>query len=105
MIIYNSLNKKKQKFITKEKKLVKIYVCGVTVYDHCHIGHAKSFFAFDTIIRFFEYKGYKVLFVRNITDVDDKIVKKIQRKEYRNEKYNKNLYIFYERWYGKIRFN
>ena len=55
-----------------------MYVCGITAYDHCHIGHARSFLAFDTIIRFFQLKKYKIIFVRNITDIDDKIINKSQ---------------------------
>ena len=76
MNIYNTLNKKKEKFYTIEKKKVKMYVCGITAYDHCHIGHARSFFAFDTIVRYLKYKKYEVIFVRNITDIDDKIIEK-----------------------------
>jgi len=53
-----------------------MYVCGVTVYDLCHIGHARSAIVFDTIYRYFRYRGYDVTFVRNFTDIDDKIIKK-----------------------------
>ena len=76
MKIYNSLGKKKQIFKTIKKNTVKIYVCGITAYDHCHIGHARSFLAFDMIVRFLRFKKYKVVFVRNITDIDDKIINK-----------------------------
>lgn len=72
--IYNTLSRKKEKFIPVEKGKVKMYVCGMTVYSDAHIGHARTYFAFDVIRRYFEYKGYKVVYVQNITDVDDKII-------------------------------
>ena len=72
--IYNTLTKRKEKFIPVEKDKVKMYVCGMTVYSDAHIGHARTYFAFDVIRRYFEYKGYKVTYVQNITDVDDKII-------------------------------
>jgi cysteinyl-tRNA synthetase len=76
MKIYNTLTRQKEEFTPIEKKKVKMYVCGPTVYDAPHIGHARSAYAFDVIRRYFEYKGFEVLFVRNVTDVDDKIIKK-----------------------------
>jgi len=72
--IYNTLTRKKEEFIPVEKGKVKMYVCGMTVYSDAHIGHARTYFAFDVIRRYFEYKGYKVVYVQNITDVDDKII-------------------------------
>jgi len=72
--IYNSLTRKKEPFIPVEKDKVKMYVCGMTVYSDAHIGHARTYLAFDVIRRYFEYKGYKVTYVQNITDVDDKII-------------------------------
>jgi cysteinyl-tRNA synthetase len=72
--IYNSLSRKKEKFIPIEKGKVKMYVCGMTVYSDAHIGHSRTYFAFDVIRRYFEYKGYNVTYVQNITDVDDKII-------------------------------
>ncbi len=76
MKIYNSLTRKKQEFESITPKVVNMYTCGVTVYDDCHIGHARSLYIFDAIRRYLEYKGYKVNFVRNITDIDDKIIKR-----------------------------
>ncbi len=76
IIIYNSLTRKKEQFIPLKKPQVKIYTCGVTVYDACHIGHARSLFIFDLIRRYLKYQGYRVSFVRNITDIDDKIIKR-----------------------------
>jgi len=72
--IYNSLTKSKVE--AKFTKEVNMYTCGVTVYDECHIGHARSLYAFEVIRRYLEYIGYKVNFVRNITDIDDKIIKR-----------------------------
>ncbi|MCX6667068.1 MAG: cysteine--tRNA ligase [Euryarchaeota archaeon] len=79
--IYNTLSRKKEKFIPVEKGKVKMYVCGMTVYSDAHIGHARTYFAFDVIRRYFEYKGYKVTYVQNITDVDDKIIAAANREK------------------------
>lgn len=72
--LYNSLTKKKEEFVPLTGRQVNMYVCGVTVYDQCHIGHARSLYVFDVIRRYFQYRGYQVRFVRNITDIDDKII-------------------------------
>ena len=76
MKIYNTISKKKEEFIPLEEGKVKMYVCGPTVYNFIHIGNARPMIAFDTVRRYFEYKGYDVNFVSNFTDVDDKIIKK-----------------------------
>ena len=72
--IYNTLSGKKEALKTLEPGHVKLYVCGITSYDYCHIGHARSVLAFDMIVRYLKYRGYKVTFVRNFTDIDDKII-------------------------------
>ncbi len=74
--VYNSLTKRKEEFIPLVKGKVSMYVCGITAYDHCHIGHARAALVFDIIYRFFRYLGYEVTYVRNYTDVDDKIIKR-----------------------------
>ena len=74
--IYNSLSKTKEEFVPLDAKNVTMYSCGVTVYDQCHIGHARSLYIFDIIKRYLRYRGFHVHFVRNITDVDDKIINK-----------------------------
>lgn len=74
--VYNTLSGKKEKFETIEPGHVKMYACGVTVYDDCHIGHAMQAIYFDVIRNYLEYVGYKVTYVRNYTDVDDKIIKR-----------------------------
>lgn len=72
--IYNTLTRKKEEFVPLEAGLVKIYVCGPTVYSDAHVGHAMSALVFDIIRRYFEYRGYRVIHVMNFTDVDDKII-------------------------------
>jgi cysteinyl-tRNA synthetase len=74
--VYNTLNGKKEEFVPLTEGRVKMYVCGPTVYDTSHIGHARSVVVFDVIFRWFERLGYEVTYVRNFTDVDDKIIKK-----------------------------
>ena len=74
MKIHNSMSKTKEEFIPINAPEVKMYACGITVYDDCHIGHAKQAITFDIIRRYLSYKGYKVTYVRNYTDVDDKII-------------------------------
>jgi cysteinyl-tRNA synthetase len=74
--IYNTLTGKKEPFEPLVPKAVRMYVCGVTVYDYCHIGHARSALVFDVIRRYLEYSGYRVEFAKNFTDVDDKIIKR-----------------------------
>ncbi len=74
--IYNTLTRKKEEFKPIEPGKVGMYVCGVTIYDYCHIGHGRTFVCFDVIVRYLRYLGYKVTYVRNVTDVDDKIIKR-----------------------------
>jgi len=74
--VYNTLIRKKEPLETVEKGKVKMYVCGPTVYDSCHIGHARSVVVFDVIARYLKRRGYDLVYVRNFTDVDDKIIKR-----------------------------
>lgn len=76
MKVYNSLTRKKEEFIPIKEGEVKMYVCGPTVYNYFHIGNARTFIIFDTIRRYFEYRGYKVNYIQNFTDIDDKMIKK-----------------------------
>ena len=76
MKIFNSISSKKEDLVSIEKDRINLYVCGMTVYDDCHIGHARTFISFDLFVRFFSYLGYKVNYVRNITDIEDKIIDK-----------------------------
>lgn len=75
MKIYNTLTRQKEEFVPIEEGKVRMYVCGPTVYNYIHIGNARPMIMFDTVRRYFEYKGYEVNYVSNFTDVDDKIIK------------------------------
>ncbi|MBT7858608.1 MAG: class I tRNA ligase family protein, partial [Nitrospinaceae bacterium] len=79
--LYNTLTRKKEMLETLEPEHVKMYVCGVTVYDDCHLGHARAAIVFDVIRRHLEYKGNKVTFVCNFTDIDDKIIIRANRRK------------------------
>ncbi len=79
MKIYNTLTNKKEDFIPIIPNEVRIYACGVTVYDHCHIGHARSAIVFDVLRRYLKYKGFSVIYVRNFTDIDDKIINRARQ--------------------------
>lgn len=74
--IYNTLTRSKEIFKPRVEGKVGLYVCGMTVYDYCHIGHARVMVVFDTVARYFRYSGYDLTYVRNITDIDDKIIKR-----------------------------
>jgi cysteinyl-tRNA synthetase len=76
--IYNSLTSKKETFVPLAPGKVRLYVCGMTVYDYCHIGHARVMVVFDVVVRYLRYQGYQVTYVRNITDIDDKIIRRAQ---------------------------
>ena len=76
MKIFNTLSRRKEEFVPIEPGKVKMYVCGPTVYNFIHIGNARPMIVFDTVRRYFEYKGYEVNYVSNFTDVDDKIIRK-----------------------------
>lgn len=78
MIIFNTLSGKKEEFIP-QSNVVSMYVCGVTVYDNCHIGHAMSYIIFDAIRRYLEYKGYQIKHIQNFTDIDDKIINRAKQ--------------------------
>ncbi|UPT14816.1 cysteine--tRNA ligase [Buchnera aphidicola] len=88
--IFNTLTRKKEIFTPIENKKINLYVCGITVYDFCHIGHARTFIVFDMIVRYLKFLGFKVKYVRNITDIDDKIIlkslkKNVDIKDFSNE--------------------
>lgn len=95
--IYNSLARKKEEFIPLNPPRVNIYTCGVTVYDESHIGHARSLYIFDVIRRYLKYRGYKVNFVRNITDIDDKIINRAKELNVSwNDLVKKYIHRYYE---------
>jgi cysteinyl-tRNA synthetase len=74
--IHNSLSRRKEDFVPLEPGVVRMYVCGMTVYDYCHVGHARMLVAFDVVQRWLRASGYRVTYVRNITDIDDKIIRR-----------------------------
>ncbi len=76
--IYNSLTGQKEEFKPLIPGKIGIYVCGNTVYDYCHIGHARSMIMFDIVVRYLRSQGYEVTYVHNITDIDDKIIKRAE---------------------------
>ena len=81
MQIYNTLTRRKEAFTPIEPGRVRMYVCGMTVYDYCHLGHARVMVAFDVITRYLRQRGYDVTYVRNITDIDDKILRRAEENE------------------------
>jgi cysteinyl-tRNA synthetase len=83
--IYNTLSQRKEPFTPMEPGRVRMYVCGLTTYDYCHIGHARMLVAFDVVVRYLRAAGYQVTYVRNITDIDDKIIRRAQEN---NEPYD-----------------
>jgi len=74
--IHNTLTRQKEIFVPLEPGKARLYVCGMTVYDYCHLGHARVMVAFDVVTRFLRHSGYEVTYVRNVTDIDDKIIKR-----------------------------
>jgi len=84
--IYNSLTRQKEVFRPIEPGKVRMYVCGMTVYDHCHVGHARVMVVFDVVVRWLRAKGFDVTYVRNITDIDDKIIRRAEenREDFRD---------------------
>lgn len=84
--IYNSLIREKQEFVPLTPGEVRMYVCGMTVYDYCHLGHARMMVVFDMVVRWLRTKGFKVVYVRNITDIDDKIIKRARENQESIEK-------------------
>jgi cysteinyl-tRNA synthetase len=79
--IYNTLTRTKEDFVPHESGKVKMYVCGVTTYDYCHVGHARMFVAFDVVVRYLRHRGYQVTYIRNITDIDDKILRRAREND------------------------
>ncbi|WP_029898606.1 cysteine--tRNA ligase [Desulfohalovibrio reitneri] len=97
MQLYNSLNRRKEPFEPREPGKVSMYVCGITAYDVCHIGHARSAAVFDVLVRYLRHAGYEVTFIRNFTDVDDKIIKRANEEgQSSQEVAEKNIQYFYE---------
>ena len=97
MKIYNTLTRKKEEFVPIEEGTAKIYVCGPTVYNYFHIGNARPFVVFDTLRKYLQYRGYKVKFVQNFTDVDDKIINRAREEHLTaKEVSEKNIEEYYK---------
>ncbi len=97
MLIYNTLSRQKEEFIPLKNNNVKMYVCGITAYDYCHIGHARSTVVFDVMVRHLRSRGYNVTFVRNFTDIDDKIINRAAEENLSSEQVaEKYIEAFYE---------
>ena len=97
MQLYNTLTRKKETFTPQEPGRVKMYVCGITAYDLCHVGHARSAVIFDVLVRYLRFEGLQVTFVRNFTDVDDKIIKRAHEEGISSQEVaDKNIRFFYE---------
>jgi len=95
--VYNSLSGKKEVFTPIVGKDVRMYTCGITVYDRSHIGHARSLYVFDVIRRYLKFSGYNVIFVRNITDIDDKIINRaLETKRTAHDVSEEQIHFYYE---------
>ena len=94
--IYSTLSRKKEIFKPIKKNQVNLFVCGPTVYDYAHLGHAKTYTQFDIIVKYLRYSGHKVFYLQNITDIDDKIINKAnqEKTDWREivKKYEKEYY-------------
>ncbi len=96
LVIYNSLTNQKEEFIPLSALQVKMYTCGVTVYDRSHIGHARSLYIFNVIREYLKFRGYQVRFVRNITDIDDKIIDRAKETRRTARELSEEQIRFYE---------
>ncbi len=74
LTLYNTLSKKEEEFIPLDHQQVKMYCCGITVYDYCHLGHARTCIIWDVVRRYLTWRGYQVKYIQNFTDIDDKIL-------------------------------
>ncbi len=100
--IFSYIDKNKKNFTTFLKKEVKLYVCGITISNYCHLGHARTFCFFDILIKYLKYLGYKVTYVRNITDIDDKIIKKSLYKNISLKKLSKKMILSMNNDFNKL---
>lgn len=100
--IYNTLTQKKEAFKPLVAGKVGMYVCGITVYDLCHMGHARTYLSFDLMVRFLRHKGYDVNYVRNITDVDDKIIKRANERNEDLAEFTENTIAEMHKDFGSI---
>lgn len=102
MKVFNTLSRKKEEFKPLKKNQVNMYVCGPTIYDYAHLGHGRSAVNFDIIRRYFLYKKYKVNYIFNYTDVDDKIIKRANKERITEKELTKKFSKIYDEDYGKL---
>jgi cysteinyl-tRNA synthetase len=100
--IYNTLTRKREEFIPLKEGVVKMYVCGLTPYSDCHMGHTRCYITFDIIRRYLEYKGYEVIFIQNFTDIDDKIIDRANQQNIPCEKLAKKYIDEYFKHMDKL---
>ena len=100
--IYNSLSNQVEEFIPIKKNQVSMYVCGPTVYDFMHIGNSRPVVFFDTVARFFKYRGFKVTYVSNFTDIDDKIINRAKEKNISEEELSQKFIKEINKTYKKL---
>ena len=100
MKVFNTLSRRKEEFVPLEEGKVKMYVCGPTVYNFIHIGNARPMIVFDTVRRYFEYKGYDVNYVSNFTDVDDKISRRPLRRAWTPQTISERYIAECQKGYG-----
>ena len=79
LTLYNTLTRKKEAFQPLEAGKVKMYCCGITVYDYCHLGHARTCITWDLVRRYLQWRGYEVQYIQNFTDIDDKILNRAKQ--------------------------
>ena len=101
--IYNTLHREKQEFVPLVPGKVRMYVCGMTVYDYCHLGHARVLVVFDLVQRWLRSSGFEVTYVRNVTDIDDKIIKRAQENKEPIGALTERLHRLHERGCGGAR--
>jgi cysteinyl-tRNA synthetase len=82
LTVYNTLTRNQEEFITQQRNKVLMYCCGITTYDYCHLGHARTCVVWDVVRRYLEWRGYQVKYIQNFTDIDDKILNRPTRKNF-----------------------
>ncbi|MBY0379264.1 MAG: class I tRNA ligase family protein, partial [Burkholderiales bacterium] len=102
MLIYDTMKRKKVEFVPIEKNKIKMYVCGQTTYDYCHLGHARKEIVFDTIRRWFIASGYEVIYIENITDIDDKIIARSREQNQNIEQFTNKYIEFMHEDFNKL---
>ncbi|MEW6621114.1 MAG: cysteine--tRNA ligase [bacterium] len=102
MKIYNTLSRKKEEFVPIQEGKIKMYVCGLTPYSDCHMGHTRCYITFDIIRKYLEYKGYEVIFIQNFTDIDDKIIERAKQRNTSSEELAKKYIDEYFKCMDKL---